>query len=82
MAKKLTDKQKIDALYTLFLGVPGTAAGGVVKSLENIEQHLSNLNGSVKINTTWRKVFAWGLSILFTGMIVLIGYLLEHNIGG
>ena len=75
MTEKLTDEQKIDALYTVMLGVPGTAAGGVMKTLTEILDHLKELNGSVRVNTTWRKVFAWGLGVIFAGLISGVVYL-------
>ena len=80
MSQKLSDKQKLDAIFTLVVGVAGTSAGGVIKTLDEIAMHLKELNGAVKINTTWRKVFAWAISIIFTALILLIGYLSNHNV--
>ena len=71
----LSDNQKLDAIYTVLLGVPGTDAGGAVKSIENIETHLNELNGAVKVNTIWRRVFAWTIGTIFTCMTLLIAYL-------
>ena len=57
-------EQMIQELYTAVLGVPGTEDKGMAKQISDIEEHLRELNGDVKTNTTWRKGFCWGFGIM------------------
>ena len=73
----------IQQIYTVMLGVPGTDEGGMserskemVKRCVSIENHLKELNGDVKTNTTWRKAFCWALGIVGTGVGILAGWVI------
>ena len=61
-----TTEQMIQELYTVILGVPHTADKGMAEQVKDIEQHLSELNGNVRTNTTWRKALCWSVGILAT----------------
>jgi len=60
---KTTDEM-IRELYTVVLGVPATGEKGMAKLVYDIEEHLRELNGAVKTNTTWRKTLCWVIGII------------------
>ena len=73
MDKSIEDM--IKELYTVVLGVPSTGEKGMAKLVYDIEKHLTELNCSVKTNTTWRKALCWALGLLagvWTGVIIYV----------
>ena len=67
----------IKELYTVVLGVPATGEKGMAKLVYDIDQHLRELNGSVKTNTTWRKAICWILGIITTALVTTIIFVLS-----
>ena len=71
-----TPEQMIQELYTVILGIPGTQEKGMAKKIDDVEEHLRELNGSVKTNTTWRKAMCWVMGIIVTALatgLALVG---------
>lgn len=72
--EKSTDDM-IKELYTVVLGVPATGEKGMAQLVYDIEKHMNEMNGKVKINTTWRKALCWTLGIMagtWVGIIIYI----------
>ena len=70
--QKTTDDM-IRELHTVVFGVPGTDEKGMAGKINDIDDKLTEVNGSVKTNTTWRKAFCWALGFMATFMGVFAG---------
>ena len=70
--QKTTDDM-IRELHTVVFGVPGTDEKGMAGKINDIDDKLTEVNGSVKTNTTWRKAFCWALGFMATFMGIFAG---------
>lgn len=73
-----TSQQQIDAIYTSWFGIPGTADKGAYQTLVDMEIHMRTINGKVKTNTIYRRIFSGVISLIATGIIALM----VMNFGG
>ena len=74
--EKTTDDM-IRELYTVVLGVPLTEEKGMAKSVTEIEEHLRELNGSVRTNTTWRKALCWVIGLIVAAGVGFLYHILS-----
>ena len=72
-----TTEEMIRELYTVVLGVPSTGEKGMAKLVYDIEEHLKELNGAVRTNTTWRKALCWSLGIFAAGIVGVVLHILS-----
>ena len=71
-----TQSRMMMELYTSWFGVPGTEDNGAVEKIKNIETHMAELNGSVRINTAWRRAHTWALGIVTALLVSLFSVFL------
>jgi len=75
----VTQRDKINSIYQILLGIPGTEEGGMAQDIQEIKVRLAELNGQVRTNTLFRKVGTWFSGSLF---LVLIGLLALSSVLG
>jgi len=80
VSPKSQNSKMIAELYHSWLGIPGTEDKGAIESLKQIEAHLKTLNGSVRTNTTWRKMHTWVIGIITTLVVAILCILLSTPI--
>lgn len=76
MAGEKTQKDKINEIHVVMLGVPGTADKGFVGDVKEIKTHLDTLNGQVRANTFFRKIGTWISGAMFLALVSLLVKLL------
>ena len=70
MSAKKTNREMIEGIYTVLLGVPGTDEKGVVGDIKSLGEQVQGISRAVQTNTTWRKALAWVLGTIVTAAIV------------
>ena len=64
-----TTEQMIQELHTVVFGVQNTEEKGMAGKINDINDKLTEVNGAVKTNTTWRKAMCWVMGIITTALI-------------
>jgi len=72
-----TNRQMIEEIYTVLLGVPGTEDNGLVGELKDLGRQVQGISRAVQTNTTWRKALMWVVGIILTSVGVLFGITLS-----
>jgi len=68
----------IQELYTVILGVPDTGEKGMAKLVYDMDEHLREMNGKVKTNSTWRKAICWVVGLESSALIAVLILVLSN----
>jgi len=76
MEKKPSKQQQILAsvtrLETVVIGIPDTDDRGMAGEIKEINKHLAELNGQVKINTIFRRIGTWVSCAIFLALLGIV----------
>lgn len=73
-----TNREMIEEIYTVLLGVPGTDERGVVGDIRSLSEQVRGISRAVQTNTTWRRTLVWLMGVLITAVIIVATIVLTH----